>query len=382
MNLAYFHTLLSDIKRDTESSNIVALFSQLIDQLKAQVGDPANAAHQTSVGTTRQALEAALRQSTVNAYPESSKEALREFSLGWLVPADLLDKVAEAFSGNQITPQLAFTSLKNTFTNLSQGLAAVTAVLDGFGKLKVETDDLGVGGTEILVSIPRQFVDEDPIKLGEEFKKLDLILRPFTELATGEYLPIKVSRISSSEFLIALLILSNVDRAAKVVKAVADAVRSLIGVYKDVAEVRVMKARLLEMDGDGTKKPVAELEKFVEKRVNAGIGKIADELVSRYYKKNDEGRKAEVLAHTKISLKKIAARIDQGFDFETRAGELPPPEMEAAADGTEAETASSIETRSSLQEISEAHREQLSFIREGSPILGLPSPDEEGPAEA
>ena len=51
--------------------------------------------------------------------------------------------------------------------------------------------------------------------------------------------------------------------------------------------------------------------------------------------------------------------------------------METDAEGAEVETAKSVEMRNALQEITNAHREQLSFIREGAPILGLPSPDEE-----
>jgi|GEM_PF-3658225 len=377
MNLGYFHTLLLDVKYDLAELNIQSLLQALVNQLQAQVNDPSNSQYQTNVGNARESLATALQESKINSLTDGAKTALREFSLGVLIPSDMLGRIDAAFVGNQITPQLALKNLQEMRREVDEGIGAINNILNGFDKLQVETDDLGVGETEISITIPRGFVHEDPVKLGEEFKKLDHLLRPFTELAAGEYLPIKVRQISSSNFLIALLILSNLDKAAKVVKAVADAIRSLIGIYKDVSEVRVMKARLKEMDGKSTAKPIAELEKFAEKQVNEGIGKVAEELVATYYTGNDAGRKAELLTHIKDSLKKMAARLDKGFDFETRAGELPSPQMEEVGDGTQRETAASAATRASLAGITEAHKEQLVFVREGEPILGLPAPEEE-----
>ena len=67
MNLAYFHTLIADVKRDTDNSKTAPLLQQLIENLQNQVNDPANPGYQSNVGGFRIQLEVALRESPVAA---------------------------------------------------------------------------------------------------------------------------------------------------------------------------------------------------------------------------------------------------------------------------------------------------------------------------
>ena len=57
--------------------------------------------------------------------------------------------------------------------------------------------------------------------------------------------------------------------------------------------------------------------------METGIDKIAIEVVNEYHKTDDQGRKNELTNAVRISLNKIANRIDHGFSLEVRVAPAP-----------------------------------------------------------
>lgn len=85
-------------------------------------------------------------------------------------------------------------------------------------------------------------------------------------------------------------------------------------------------------------------------------------MVNGYYKKEDKGRKNELTKSVRISLNKIANRIDNGFNIEVRAAPATKPDE--------------IENNPILLkaiETIQAATSNMQFLKlEGNPILRLP----------
>ncbi|CAB1067943.1 hypothetical protein D1AOALGA4SA_180 [Olavius algarvensis Delta 1 endosymbiont] len=97
-----------------------------------------------------------------------------------------------------------------------------------------------------------------------------------------------------------------------------------------------------------------------------GIESLTVEIVNNYYVGNDDSRKNELSNAVKISLNKIANRIDKGFNIEVRAEPEEEPEEETGeADLYE----KNQEFINKVIEVSEA----LRFLNlDGERILSLP----------
>ena len=138
-----------------------------------------------------------------------------------------------------------------------------------------------------------------------------------------------------------------------------------------------MKEKLgqMKVDKKGRKEATEQLQKLVDTTIQKGLQDISGLLYKKYNKIKDKGRANEIRNSIGISLKKIASRIDHGWDIETQMGKLPPP-LEPEIEGEEPpqEDKSMLAMREAFDEISEAHREQVELVREGEPILSLPAP--------
>ena len=391
MNLERFHSILATATRDTNDSEVPTRLQELINHLEHQSNDPANPDHQRNVSQSRSGLLEALTKAPSNDYPPSWENTLRDYGLTYFLAKNVKVAVDEAFRDNDITPQSVFDSLQPVRDELHESLEHTDQILASFERLGVETDDLLPGDVEIAYTIPRELREGSPSDLGKEFGEIEKLLKPFAEMATGETPEFEVRSISSSDFTIVLSLNSDtvigVAGAAsgvailtvKAVHMVAAAVREILGIYKDIVTIGHMKSNLGNMDGTQEKRDtiIIALQDFFQDRIDTGIAEAADRLCDKFNKIKDKERTNELQNYVRTSMRKIAALIDNGYGIETRCGQLPEPETEEEeGEGDEGiEGSQEIrDLREALKEINEIQRDQLTFEREGEPILSLPDP--------
>ena len=385
MKLERFYDILATAHNDIESSQVIPHLGQLVDHLEQLTGEPADGDHQRNVAESRTRLLETLRASPSNGYPPSWKNVLRGYGLSYFLAENVMAAVNEAFTANDITPQTVFERLQSVNSDLANYHQVTGGILIGFERLGVETEFLKEGDVEIAYTVPREIYEGSPSKLGKEFHEIELLLKPFAEMAMGQAHEFKVRSISSSDFTIVLGVAGvTILGGAQVVRLIAAAVRDIIASYKDVVEIRLMKAKLGDMGGALDKRDAATvaLEEFVQARIDKGLAEAACRLSKKFNVIEDSGRAHEIQNYMHINMKKIAARLDHGYDIETRMGELPKPKAQGEdgdveEDGVESQDAK--ELREAQEMISAAHREQLTFEREGEPILSLPDPSDGEP---
>ena len=392
MNLGQFHSILATARADINDSAVPIHLQQLVNHLEQLSENPAEADHQRDVAQSRSALLEALEATPSNDYPPSWENALQNYGLTYFLGKNVRDAVDDAFRGNDITPQAVFDALTAVEAELDKNLQHTDQILTGFDQLGVETDVLDEGDVEIAYTIPRKLREGSPSDLGREFGEIESLLKPFAEMATGQTPEFKVRSISSSDFTIVLGLNSDTViaasatafgatvLAAKAVQMVAAAIREIMGIYGDVVGLRRMKLNL-ESIGDVQEQKdttINALEDLVKAKIDHGIAQAAERLYGKFNEiRDDEKRANEVRNHVRVSMRKIAALIDHGYDIETRRGQLPEDETEEEeGEGAEArmESQEIKDLREALEAISRAHHEQLTFERGGEPVLSLPKP--------
>ena len=111
----------------------------------------------------------------------------------------------------------------------------------------------------------------------------------------------------------------------------------------------------------------AHANRLMDDRIEA----LAIEIVQTHYEVSDDGRKNELVNGIRISLRKLANKIDRGFNIEVRAEPL-------SADEDDDSDASETDTLANhIQIVMEASK-ALRFIKtDGEPILHLPESTDE-----
>ena len=232
--------------------------------------------------------------------------------------------------------------------------------------LKIGKEDLAPGDCELGVLVPRAFVENRLDRFAEELEELDRIFGVFAELSTGSRPSFPIKTISSTDLLVFL------EVSAVVGACVATAVERIIALYKTLLEVRKLQGELVKQGVD--KKNLEGLETHANGIMDAGIDKLVKDLLSEFKGKVDANRTNELSVELKYSLKKIANRIDRGFNIEVRMEEPLQP-----ADADE-EVPAEVKALSQSHEKIRVASKTLQFLKlEGEPILRLSERKNEKP---
>ena len=359
MNAERLHVIAKVLKVEL-SGPIQQMMQQLVGALQQAVSQPQQPTHQQEVDQHRTALYELLDASPTNDFGPAWRQAIKEMGIDDLIGVALKEGVEEIFQRNQITLQVAHTALTAIVQRMAEAHAAMEGMLGAFDKLNVGSEDLEEGDAEISILIPREFVKSHFGRLGGEFKELDKIFRVFPEVVTGKRPPFVVKTISTTDPVVVLAV------GYVVANCVSKAITWLLTSYEKVLNIRLMQVKLaeLEMPDD----VVQGVNKEADTRMDKDIDALSDKLLDDY-QVEDEGRKNELRIELRMSLKKIAGRIDRGFNIEVRVKpeELPEPEKD--------EDAKITEKREMYQAIQNSAKRLQYRKLEGEPILTLPEPD-------
>ena len=187
------------------------------------------------------------------------------------------------------------------------------SVLDqGFQDFQIGAEELQPGEFEVGFLIPRDAVSNDLERLGDEFTKLNSILAPFLELATGTRPDLKVRSIASSEFAVYLIAVPGLALT------LAKAVESLLASYEKIKAIRAKVAELQD-EAQVPDTVTAPLLDHANERMEADIESLTSELMASAMAQLPPGRRYELHMDVRHSLRQLAKRIDEGYSIDVRA---------------------------------------------------------------
>jgi hypothetical protein len=366
MNAERIHSIASAVQADLLKSAVLSNLQQLISALSNQVGQPTQPQYQQQTSQFLVALLDGLKSADLNGFSPTWRQALQELGAFQVMGNTLAGRVEEIFARNQITPSVAQQELQTLLNELQAVSTAFDQLLTGFRVLKVGKEDLAPGECELGVLVPRTFVDNRLDRFAEELEELDHIFGVFAELSTGSRPSFAIKTISSTDLSIFL------EVGAVVGACVATAVERIIAQYKTLLEVRKLQGELVKQGLD--KKNLEGIEAHANGIMDSGIDKLVKDLMSEFKGKVDAGRKNELSVELKYSLKKVANRIDRGFNIEVRMQEpLQPTEPDE-------QVVAEVRALAQSHEKIRAATETLQFLKlEGEPILRLAEGKNEKP---
>lgn len=356
MNAERLHAIAAAVRNDLRSSDVPNLINQLVTALTNLASQPGQPEYQRQVSATVAALELALLSAEVNDFSPTWRQVLEETGLDRLLGARMAQAIKATIGENQMTPSVAVNQVQELATDLQRLSSHLDNVLAAFTYLDVGAEDLVAGECEVGVLVPREFVSNRLDKFADELDELNKILGSFAELATGARAGFEIRAISSSDLSIFL------DAAPVVGACIAVAVERIVGLYKQLLEVRKLQGELAKQGVD--KKHLKGVEDHANDLMDNGIDTLVKELIKEFSTSKDTGRTNELSVELKYSMKKIANRVDRGFNIEVRMAE-----PAAAEEGTEA--AAGEQVAAAYGRIQGA-AEGMQFLRlEGDPILSL-----------
>jgi len=357
MNVERLHRILIDLDEELKTDKIVTLLQQVRDHLQNQVNQPNQPSHQTNLVNSLKKLYTALESSNYNDYSPSWKEIISEISGEIELGIPLKQKIENILATNSITPANALEEIKQIFNDLQTFQTAIKNTLTGFEALEIEEEDLDAGQCELGYTIPREFVQNKLSELKNEIAELNFILNNISEAVTGEKQEYKVKTISSSDFLLYVII------GLQVAKVLSNATERILNIYKGILEIKQLRNKLKDKGIPASK--TKSIETHANGMMKDEIKAIVKEVMDEHYI-GDNGRKNELQNGLTISLNKLANRIDKGFNLEIRVEPLPEPEEEQEPT---TEYQQNVEMIKSIQE----NARKIEFLDAGGEsILKLP----------
>lgn len=358
MNAERLHSVVISLHQEMTKANTPEKLEELINSLELVVNQP-HSSHQQELAKCLKSMYASVSDSASDGFSPAWRQILSEINCEELFGHFLKDSIEAIFSRNQITPAVALEELQQLYKRLQSFKTALDQTVSSFKLMKIGDEKLSPGDCEIGILIPRLAVDNKLMDFADELHEIGFILNTFSEVATGSVDALNIRTISSSDLLV------NLQAAAPYAACVAICVERVVALYKQLLEIRKLKQEITKqgVPDDDT----SGIEKYANHLMETGIEKIAVEVINQYHKKDDKARKNELTNAVRISLNKIANRIDHGFNIEVRVS---PSEKDDESKAQDADLQKAIATI-------QAASKNMQFLKlQGQPILRLPEAKE------
>ena len=354
MNAERLHAIVITLNQEMTKTNTPGKLQELINALQQVVNQP-HPTHQQALSQNLKAMFAAATDTPSDSFSPAWRQILSEIGGDALLGRSLKTTIETIFAQNQITPAVALEELQQLHKGLQSFKNALDQSSASLKHFKIGDEKLTPGECEIGVLIPRLAVENKLLDFAEELKELGFILNTFAEVATGNKDDLAIRTISSSDLLV------HLQASAPYAACVAVCIERVVALYKQLLEIRKLRQEIRKqgVPDDDT----SGIENYANQLMEKGIDKIAVEVVNEYHKKDDKGRKNELTNAVRISLNKVANRIDQGFNIEVRVAPTPKSEDEEKENK---------ELQKAIAAIQAATANMQFMKLEGQPILRLP----------
>lgn len=375
MQAERLHHILIELLSDDEEVQYIAALTAVMAFVDQRISDPSQPAHDEALSASLKALFLTLDKSRTNKFPPTWRKTLRELDLDVLLAENIRERVEANFRDRRVDTDLK-ENLKALLSEINTKKGALSEIKSGFEKIELDFEKLEQGECELNIVIPRDYVDDDLKSLGKELEELEKIFKIFSELFGDDYSGFKIKTISSTDFSIVINV--NVDVGLIIVSSLV----ALHMAFGTLQEKRDAMEKLLDLP----EKFVSGIKEWANTHMEEKINELVDSFKESFADTVKEERINELKNGLVASLRKLANRLEKGFNVDVRAG-LPPSIEEAEGDEkiTKEEIGRMKKLGKKLNEIQIKSAELNVLELQTTKILSLPEPTEEPeeePAEA
>lgn len=355
MNAERLHAIAVALHKEMVATQTVAQIEALCSSLQQVLQQNNHPQFQENLANNLKKIYSSLSVCPSENFSPAWKQLLSEMGGTPFFGLSLKATVEEVFQRNQITPAVALKELQELSQKLRGFQQALDQILAAFKQFRIGNEKLEPGECEIGMLIPREAVDNNLNGFAHELKELIFVLNTFSEVATGKPDELSIKTISSTDLTVYL------HAHAPFAACLAVAVERIVALYKQLLEIKKIRSELLKQGVPD--KQTAGIEEYANNAMENGIETLTLELLEKYHHGKDGPRKNELANGIRVSLNRIANRIDRGYNIEVRVEPL----KEDVPDNEE-----SKKTAEEIGAIQAASKNMQFMKLEGKPILKLP----------
>lgn len=370
MNAEQLHATCLELRKEIDSLNLLSELEKLASALQNTVNQPNQPQHQEQIGSSKNELINSLERVESSERPVIKQQIIEEIGGSDLLGGALKTRIENSFSQLKVTPVLVQKDITDIQSELVSFREGIVELIAGFERLNIEADKLEGYVAELAILIPRRENADDLDHFAKDLKNLNRELQHFNELVTGSAEQFRIRSLSSSDYSVFLQFLPETAQA------VVSTIALLLYGYEKLLDIRKKRADLAKEEAPEAL--IDEMDKWAESLMSKNIDKITSDLMEQFKDVDRADLRAnELEGHIKFSVKKLAGRIDVGYHFSARIGEVAEPSEEEAEDE---ELVSEYERKSGLVEKIKTNASALKYqSMEGDPVLPLswqPSSDD------
>lgn len=359
MNAERLHAIALVLNQEMTKNHLIEKLQELISALSNVVSQQQHPQHQQTLANNLKALYSALTDSPSDSFSPAWSQLLSEIGGYDLFGNELRKGIQNIFERNQITPAVALSELQQLQKQISSFKNGLDQLISSFRQFKIGDEKLSPGECEIGMLIPRKAVDNSLTEFADELKELAFILNTLSEVSTGKKGALSIKTISSSDLMVYL------DAIIPFAACLSVAIERIVALYKQILEIRKLHSELAKQGVP--EEQTSSIKDYANTLMGNGVEKLSVEIVEKFCHSSDKERKNELVTATKISLNRIANRIDRGYNLEVRVEPMEKPSQE---DKGRKEVLEKIQ-------IIQAATKNMQFMKiDGPPILCLPESKE------
>ncbi|MFA5805786.1 MAG: hypothetical protein WC879_14200 [Melioribacteraceae bacterium] len=352
MNVERLHHIITVLETEMSGKSTSSNLQNLISSLQNVVNSP-QASYQQNLSTSIKTFYSSVTNVSSDNFSPTWRQILSEIGAVPIFGRELKQNVENIIARNQMTPAVALEELKVLQKEIESFETALKNTISAFRQFKIGDETLAPGECEIGILIPRKEVKNQLLDFANELDEMGFILNTFAEVATGKKDELIIRNISSSELLVYL------NAFAPYAACLAFAIERIVSLYKQLLEIRKLRSELRTQGVPDN--ATTGVDNHANQIMENGMEKLANEIIKQFYKGKDDGRKNELTNAVRISLNKLANRVDHGFNLEVR---IQPLKLQDDKSDSEIKKAETI--------IQKAFANMQFLKLEGQPILKLP----------
>jgi hypothetical protein len=367
MNIEKLYKVSAIVVKDIADNKVKEMFNGFVSALAQIVQQPQQPQYQTNFATAKDNFFQALNSCQFNDFGAIDLQIIGELGGTDILGNNLARKIENVLASVNTTmlpaqAQQQIQPIQQEFDKFVERLTKMNKLFDDLG-IEKETL-LEDNQSEISIVFPRDIVDGDFGNFEKDVKSFRRFLECIREIA-GAKEDYKISKISSSDFLIALV--GTLGFASLLAKAI----NPILDMFIKIQEIRINREKLKQMKApQKVIKETEDWEKGIVKETIDATTKIMLEKV----KADKIGRQqAELDNYVKTELEILVQKLDNGYQVVVSMNEETEPEEGENGEAKPKENKEAIELLEQLKTLNANSEKVYSVIQTDGRILQLPA---------
>jgi len=361
MNVERMLAVADWLVRYVEASGLPERLEAITNSLQNQMGSPSED-NLNALSAARESLSSSVKKAekSLEILPRTWLLTVEELGFDQYLPRQIVYHTEFALRGQTLELNKVRAAIEELRDDVVRKTNALRSLRESLNVFEIESSKPAPGEVEISVLVPRELFSNELHKFSEEIDALDRLVWMFCRLVKKDRGEVRLGQLSNPDPLIFLMMIPQIALPW---------LAMVMAILKIFEQVQKLKAARDTAERSGvSEKIVKQIEEQAQTVVRDEIEKFVPELVEKYAREKDAGALNEIVNGLRISMEKLAARIDRGYRIEAHV----PDDLDESDDGEELVPIEDAVDVSELQDMAD----ELNYFETGpEPILNLPKPE-------